>query len=153
MYKPPKTISRRMLQGSPGLLVDEVEPEPKAKKPKREQEWMQRTESAKNLITQFAIVHDAVTNPDKLPRPASTSCLCSPSSFPQHGHARQSKSFEAELKIRQSKSFDAEHVVRVPTNPEEKRSEQVHPSLVEDEDFAQALQFYLTDLPKNFEMV
>ena len=108
---------------------------------------MWRTESAKNLLTEFEIVH-ALTEADKLPRPASTSCLCSPSSFPQHGHARQSKSFEAELKIRQSKSFDAEHVVRVPTNPEEKRSERV-----EDEDFAQALQFYLTDLPKNFEMV
>ena len=141
-----------MLQGSPDLLVDEVGPEPKAKKPRREQEWMWRTESAKKLLTEFEIVH-ALTKADKLPRPASTSCLCSPSSFPQHGHARQSKSFEAELKIRQSKSFDAEHVVRVPTNPEEKRSEQVHPSLVEDEDFAQALQFYLTDLPKNFEMV
>ena len=124
-----------MLQGSPDLLVDEVGPEPKAKKPRREQEWMRRAESAKNLLTEFEIVH-ALTEADKLPRPASTSCLCSPSSFPQHGHARQSK------------SFDAEHVVRVPTNPEEKRSERV-----EDEDFAQALQFYLTDLPKNFEMV
>ena len=124
-----------MLQGSPDLLVDEVGPEPKAKKPRREQEWMWRTESAKKLLTEFEIVH-ALTEADKLPRPASTSCLCSPSSFPQHGHARQSK------------SFDAEHVVRVPTNPEEKRSERV-----EDEDFAQALQFYLTDLPKNFEMV